>query len=127
MIARADLAQKQARLAQVRSISHSHSGIDASSDVLQSQLIQRLREQESLKSRELSEAMKTYAASFNPAIVARDQLKEAVAALSTHDNQRVTKALNDGLQAVLTGTKPAKAAMDEAQAEATRILKPYQK
>jgi len=74
-----------------------------------------------------TEAMKTYAASFNPAIVARDQLKEAVAELSTHDNQRVTKALNDGLQAVLTGTKPAKAAMDEAQAEATRILKPYQK
>ena len=74
-----------------------------------------------------TEAKNTYAASFNPAIVARDQLKEAVAELSTHDNQRVTKALNDGLQAVLTGTKPAKAAMDEAQAEATRILKPYQK
>ena len=37
--------------------------------------------------------------------VARDQLKYAVAELSTHDNQRVTKALNDGLQAALTGTK----------------------
>jgi sn-glycerol 3-phosphate transport system substrate-binding protein len=50
-----------------------------------------------------------------------------VAELSTHDNQRVTKALNDALQAILTGTKQVKPAMDEAQAEATRILRPYQK
>jgi sn-glycerol 3-phosphate transport system substrate-binding protein len=36
---------------------------------------------------------------FPAAAVARDQLQFAVAELSTHDNQRVTKALNDGLQA----------------------------
>ena len=35
------------------------------------------------------------------AAVARDQLPLAWAELSTHDNQRVTKALNDGLQAAL--------------------------
>ena len=52
-------------------------------------------------------AMKKYVADFPPAAVARDQLQYAVAELSTHDNQRVTKALNDGLQAALTGTKPA--------------------
>ena len=52
-------------------------------------------------------AMKKYVAEFPPAAVARDQLQYAVAELSTHDNQRVTKALNDGLQAALTGTKPA--------------------
>ena len=45
--------------------------------------------------------------------------------LSTHDNQRVTKALNDGLQAALTGTKTPQQAMADAQAEADRILKPY--
>jgi sn-glycerol 3-phosphate transport system substrate-binding protein len=73
-----------------------------------------------------TEAMKKYAADFPPAVVARDQLKEAVAELSTHDNQRVTKALNDALQAILTGAKPAKPALDEAQAEATRILASYQ-
>ena len=33
--------------------------------------------------------------------MARDQLQYAVAELSTHENQRVTKALNDGLQAAL--------------------------
>jgi sn-glycerol 3-phosphate transport system substrate-binding protein len=71
-------------------------------------------------------AMKKYAAEFPAAIVARDQLKAAVAELSTHENQRVTKALNDALQAILTGAKPAKAALDQAQAEANRILHTYQ-
>ena len=70
-------------------------------------------------------AMKTYVEGFPQAAVARDQLEFAVAELSTHENQRVTKALNDGLQAALTGTKPAGQAMKEAQAEAERILKPY--
>ena len=52
------------------------------------------------------------------AAVARDQLQFAVAELSTHDNQRVTKALNDGLQAALTGTKTPEQAMKDAQREA---------
>ncbi|KRD96108.1 ABC transporter substrate-binding protein [Bosea sp. Root381] len=72
-----------------------------------------------------TEAMKKYVVEFPPAAVARDQLEFAVAELSTHENQRVTKALNDGLQAALTGTKPAQKAMEDAQAEAERILKPY--
>ncbi|HML11733.1 MAG TPA: ABC transporter substrate-binding protein [Xanthobacteraceae bacterium] len=70
-------------------------------------------------------AMKDYVAGFPAAAVARDQLKYAVAELSTHDNQRVTKALNDGLQAALTGAKSAEVAMQDAQAEAERLLKPY--
>ena len=73
-----------------------------------------------------TDAMKKYVAGFPAAAVARDQLKDAVAELSTHDNQRVTKALNDALQAILTGAKTPKAALDQAQAEATRILAPYQ-
>jgi sn-glycerol 3-phosphate transport system substrate-binding protein len=71
-------------------------------------------------------AMQKYVADFPPAAVARDQLKYAVAELSTHDNQRVTKALNDGLQAALTGVKTPAQAMKDAQAEAARILRPYQ-
>ena len=70
-------------------------------------------------------AMKKYVADFAPAAVARDQLPHAVAELSTHENQRVTKALNDGLQAALTGTKTPEAAMKDAQAEAEKILKAY--
>jgi sn-glycerol 3-phosphate transport system substrate-binding protein len=70
-------------------------------------------------------AMRKYAAGFAPAAVARDQLEFSVAELSTHDNQRVTKALNDGLQAALTGTKKPDQAMKDAQREADRILRPY--
>ncbi len=70
-------------------------------------------------------ALKKYAAEFPPAAVARDQLQYAVAELSTHDNQRVTKAFNDGLQAALTGSKTAEAAMKDAQREAERLLKSY--
>src|SRR5476649_200953 len=72
-------------------------------------------------------AMKAYVAGFPAAAVARDQLQFSVAELSTHDNQRVTKALNDGLQAVLTGTKPADQAMKDAQREADRLLRSYKR
>jgi len=71
--------------------------------------------------------MKQYVAGFPAAAVARDQLQYAVAELSTHDNQRVTKALNDGLQAALTGAKPPEQAMKDAQREAERILRPYRR
>jgi sn-glycerol 3-phosphate transport system substrate-binding protein len=70
-------------------------------------------------------AMKQYVAGFPAAAVARDQLPFAKAELSTHDNQRVTKALNDGLQAALTGTKTPEQAMKDAQREAERLLRSY--
>ncbi len=70
-------------------------------------------------------ALKKYGAEFPPALVARDQLPHALAEFSTHDNQRVTKALNDGLQAALTGTKTPAQAMKDAQAEADRLLRRY--
>jgi sn-glycerol 3-phosphate transport system substrate-binding protein len=69
--------------------------------------------------------MKKYVSDFPPAAVARDQLPFAKAELSTHDNQRVTKALNDGLQAALTGTKTPDQAMRDAQREAERLLRAY--
>ncbi|TBW39002.1 ABC transporter substrate-binding protein [Siculibacillus lacustris] len=70
-------------------------------------------------------AMKAYLADFPQAAVARDQLTVSVAELSTHDNQRVAKALNDNLQAALTLAKSPAQAMKDAQAEAERILKDY--
>jgi sn-glycerol 3-phosphate transport system substrate-binding protein len=50
-------------------------------------------------------ALKKYVADFPAAAMARDQLQYAVPELSTHDNRRVAKALNDGLQAALTGRR----------------------
>jgi sn-glycerol 3-phosphate transport system substrate-binding protein len=70
-------------------------------------------------------AMKQYVAGFPAAAVARDQLPYAKAELSTHDNQRVTKALNDGLQAALTGTKTPEQALKDAQRESERLLRTY--
>lgn len=73
-----------------------------------------------------TETMKAYAADFPPALVARDQLEFAVAELSTFENGKVTQAFNDALAAAIAGEKTAKEALDEAQAKAERILKPYQ-
>jgi sn-glycerol 3-phosphate transport system substrate-binding protein len=72
-----------------------------------------------------TDSLRKYGRDFPPALVARDQLPFAMAEFSTHDNQRVTKALNDGLQAALTGTKTATQAMQDAQKEADRILRSY--
>jgi sn-glycerol 3-phosphate transport system substrate-binding protein len=69
--------------------------------------------------------MKKYAQEVPAAIVARDQLEVSVAEFSTHENQRVTKLLNDALQAVLTGAKPPQQALSDAQREADRVLRPY--
>ena len=72
-----------------------------------------------------TDALRKYGRDFPPALVARDQLPFAMAEFSTHDNQRVTKALNDGLQAALTGTKTPEQALKDAQGEAERILARY--
>ena len=72
-----------------------------------------------------TEALKKYGRDFPPAVVARDQLPFALAEFSTHDNQRVTKALNDGLQAALTGAKTPAQAMQDAQREADRLLRGF--
>ena len=72
-----------------------------------------------------TDTLRKYGRDFPAALVARDQLPSSVAEFSTHDNQRVTKALNDGLQAALTGTKTPAQAMQDAQREADRLLRTY--
>ena len=72
-----------------------------------------------------TDALRKYGRDFPAALVARDQLPFAMAEFSTHDNQRVTKALNDELQAALTGAKSATQAMQDAQKEADRLLRSY--
>ncbi|MCE9657546.1 MAG: ABC transporter substrate-binding protein [Burkholderiales bacterium] len=71
--------------------------------------------------------LKKQAAEFPAATVARDQLRHAVAELSTHENQRVTRVLNGALVAALEGAKSPREALGEAQAHAERILLPYQR
>jgi sn-glycerol 3-phosphate transport system substrate-binding protein len=73
----------------------------------------------------LTDTLRKYGRDFPPTLVARDQLPFALSEFSTHNNQRVTKALNDALQAALTGTKTPTAAMQDAQREAERRLRSF--
>jgi sn-glycerol 3-phosphate transport system substrate-binding protein len=72
-----------------------------------------------------TQALKDYVAKYPDANVARSYLPVATGELSTFENQRVYKALTDNIQACLNGTKTAQQAMNDTQAEADRILKPY--
>lgn len=69
--------------------------------------------------------LKAYAAGFPQAVVARDQFQYATPELSTFQTGRVRKALDDAIQASLTGQKTPAAALQAAQADAERLLKPY--
>ena len=73
-----------------------------------------------------TDALKSYTQEFPPALVARNQLENAVAEFSTFETARVRDGLNNAIQAALTGAKSAEDALKEAQAAAVRLLRDYQ-
>ena len=73
-----------------------------------------------------TEALKAYTQEFPPALVARNQLENAVAEFSTFETARVREGLNNAIQAALTGSKSPADALAEAQAAAVRLLRDYQ-
>ena len=73
-----------------------------------------------------TEALQAYVAEFPPALVARNQLENAVAEFSTFETARVRDGLNNAIQSALTGAKEPADALAEAQAAAVRLLKDYQ-
>lgn len=73
------------------------------------------------------ETMKQYVKDFPAAAVARDQLEYGHAELSTHNNGKVTKLLNDTLQSVITGQSEPAEALKKAQEEADKMLAPFNK
>lgn len=72
-----------------------------------------------------TDALKEYTEAFPPALVARNQLENAVAEFSTFETARVRDGLNNAIQAALTDSKSAEDALSEAQAAAERLLKAY--
>jgi len=72
-----------------------------------------------------TKALRDYTRSFPQALVARDQLAVAVPEFSTEQTARVREVLSNAIQAALTGSKTPKQALDDAQAAAERLLKPY--
>lgn len=87
VLGRADMAQKQARLEQVRALTRGRGNVETAYDVLQSPLIQRLREQEVNLQREMSEALKTYG-DRHPRLIA---LRADMAEMQTRIRQEVEK------------------------------------
>jgi sn-glycerol 3-phosphate transport system substrate-binding protein len=73
-----------------------------------------------------TEALQAYVAEFPPALVARNQLENAVAEFSTFETARVRDGLNSAIQSALTGAKEPAEALGEAQAAAVRMLSDYQ-
>ena len=73
-----------------------------------------------------TDALKAYTAEFPPALVARNQLENAVAEFSTFETARVRDGLNNAIQAALTGAKSPADALGEAQQAAVRLLRDYQ-
>ena len=73
-----------------------------------------------------TDALKAYTAEFPPALVARNQLENAVAEFSTFETARVRDGLNNAIQSALTGAKEPAYALAEAQSSAVRLLKDYQ-
>jgi sn-glycerol 3-phosphate transport system substrate-binding protein len=73
-----------------------------------------------------TKALKAYTQEFPPALVARNQLENAVAEFSTFETARVRDGLNSAIQSALTGSKEAADALGEAQAAAVRLLSAYQ-
>lgn len=70
-------------------------------------------------------ALVEYAKTFPQAVVARDQLAVASPEFATYETARVRELLSNAVQAVLTNAKTPKAALDEAQAAADRLLRPF--
>jgi sn-glycerol 3-phosphate transport system substrate-binding protein len=69
--------------------------------------------------------MKTFIADHPDAKVALDQLSYARGWFSTYNVVGVRKALEDGVQAVLSGNATPEAAMAKAQQEANGLMRPY--
>ncbi|MBB3331458.1 sn-glycerol 3-phosphate transport system substrate-binding protein [Halomonas campaniensis] len=72
-----------------------------------------------------TEALRDYIESFPPAAVARDQLEHGTAELSTYQGGRVRRALDNAVQAALTGQMAPAEALAQAQREADAALRRY--
>lgn len=120
VIARTDLAQKQARLTQVRTLDRGRGNVDTSSDVLQAPLIQRLREQEAVKARELSEAEKIYADRHPRIVGLRADLGELRSKIAQEIDKIVTSMAND-VEAAAAGVKTLERELDELRGRTTVV------
>ncbi|WP_236645299.1 ABC transporter substrate-binding protein [Aidingimonas lacisalsi] len=72
-----------------------------------------------------TDALSDYVEDFPAAAVARDQLEHSTAELSTYQGGRVRRALDNAVQAALTGQMAPEEALQQAQQEAEAALRRY--
>ncbi len=95
IVARADRAESEARYNQVQKLLRSEGGIESAAAVLQSTLIQRLREQEAEVVRKIAE-LKTQLREAHPTmILARNELKDLVEKIKSEVRKIVTNLGNE--------------------------------
>ncbi len=70
--------------------------------------------------------MKAYVQQVPQALVAREQLKYSQPELSTYNSVQIQEILNHAIEAAVTQTQTAQQALESAQKQADRLLKPYQ-
>jgi len=98
VIARAEMAPRRARLEQVRALTRSQAALEASPDVMNSPMVQRLREQETQLLREMTEASKIYGERHPRMVGFRadlDQLRAKTAA----EIEKIVAALSNEVEA----------------------------
>ncbi len=104
VLARADLAQKQARLEQVGTLARGQGGVASSYDVLQSALIQHLREQETAKARELSDLAVTYGERHPRLVGMRADLAELRGKIQ-HEIDKIAAAVANEVKVASAGVR----------------------
>lgn len=117
VVARTELAQKQARLDQVRTLIRASGSIASSYDALQSQLIQRLREQETTLVREMSEALKIYGERHPRLVAYRADLEELRGKIEA-EMQRIAQAIANEVEVSAAGVKTLERELDSLRSEA---------
>lgn len=104
VLARSELAQKRARYDQLQRLLRASGSVDSASDVLQSPLIQRLREQEAQRQRELSEAQKKYG-DRHPTITGLKADLDALRGKIADEIRRVAESIANDAEATAAGVR----------------------
>lgn len=111
VLARTELAQKQARLDQVRALTAGHGNVETSADVLQSQLIQKLREQEASLMRENTEAASVYGENHPKMVGLRADLEQLHRKIASEVG-KVAASLSNEVDVAASGVRSLDRSLD---------------
>jgi uncharacterized protein involved in exopolysaccharide biosynthesis/MinD-like ATPase involved in chromosome partitioning or flagellar assembly len=112
-LVRAEKAQNQARLDQIRKLMRSGTDLESVPDVLQSQLVQRLREQEAQVARMEADAASRYVNADHPALIsAKAQLGELRKAVAK-EVSKIATSLQRAVEVSVAKEKSLQDALDQ--------------